>query len=499
MQIPASNKTNDWLSCVAVRVILFAAIFLWPAIVAADISLPKIFSDHMVLQQSSNVAIWGKASPSQEIEISFNDVTVQAVADAEGNWRGTIETPVAGGPYELEVKSKDDDTKVIFTDVLVGEVWICSGQSNMEWPISKSLNPGTEIENAKEFSEIRLFTVNHNATPETLGDFSKTKGWDVCNPESVADFSAVAYFFARELKRELKVPVGLIHTSWGGTRCEAWISEQALKNQTELAPLLNHWKENDDPTSRHRPSSLFNGMIRPLKDVQFRGFLWYQGEANVGRGHQYQTLFPTLIKDWREQLSMPEAPFYFVQLAPHRYGKHPPEALAEIWGAQLKTWQTVPKTGMVVTTDIGNLENIHPKNKQEVGRRLALWAMADTYADLVEGAPEPPSGPAYQSFEQINDSNKLILSFEYAEGLKSSDEQPLSCFTICGEDKVFVPAIAKVVDDKVIVYADEVALPVAVRFAWDDTSVPNLVSGSGLPASPFRTDDYPLLSREVTH
>ena len=499
MQIPTSSKTNDWFTCIAFRAILLSVVFLWPRLVIADISLPKIFSDHMVLQQTSEVTIWGKASPSQEIEISFNEVTIESVADADGNWRGIIETPVAGGPYDLEVKSKDGETKVIFTDVMVGEVWICSGQSNMEWPITKSLNPDTEIDNSKEFSDLRLFTVKPNATPETLEDFSKTKGWDVCSPESVADFSAVAYFFARELKRELKVPVGLIHTSWGGTRCEAWISGKALQDQHSLAPLLQHWQEDDDPTSKHRPSSLYNGMIYPLKGVQFRGFIWYQGEANVGRGHQYQTLFPTLIADWREQLSNPEAPFYFAQLAPYRYTKHPPEALPEIWDAQLKTWQSVSNTGMAVTNDIGNLENIHPKNKQEVGRRLALWALAKTYENSIEGDPIVPSGPVFDSLQPIAGSNKIELTFEYAEGLKVVGDQPLNCFTICGEDKVFVPAKAEIIDDKIFVFADEVASPVAVRFAWTDTSEPNLVNGAGLPPSAFRTDDYPLLSLEVTH
>ena len=496
MPITPSSKTNDWFDCFVYRVILIAFVFFLPRFASADISLPKIFSDHMVLQQTSEVTIWGKSSPSQEIEISFNEMMIETVADAEGNWRGIIETPAAGGPYDLEVKSKDGETKVIFTDVMVGEVWICSGQSNMEWPLTKSLNPETEIEDSKEFSNLRLFTVDHKATPESLEDFSKTKGWDVCSPDSVPNFSAVAYFFGRELKRELDVPIGLIHTSWGGTRCEAWISEQALEAQPTLTPLLEYWQENDDPTSRHRPSNLYNGMINPLKGIQFRGFIWYQGEANVGRGYQYQTLFPTLIADWRQQLSNPDAPFYFAQLAPYRYAKHPPEALPEIWDAQLKTWQSVPNTGMAVTNDIGNLKNIHPKNKQEVGRRLALWAIAETYET---DKPVVPSGPVFESFEPIADSNKLELTFTYAEGLATVDDQPLGYFTVCGEDKVFVPANAEIVDDKIVVSADEVASPVAVRFAWSDTSVPNWVNGAGLPPSAFRTDDYPLLSQEVFH
>ena len=499
MQNYPSRKSSHRLAHLtqAIQCFVFLSVLLlWATVGSADISLPKIFSDHMVLQQQSEVSVWGTAEPSQQIEISFNETTVSTTADSAGNWRGTITTPEAGGPYELEINAKDDETKVVFSDVMVGEVWICSGQSNMEWPLTKSLNPEIEIENAKEFSDLRLFTVNNNGTPEPLDDFAKTEGWNVCGPESVAEFSAVAYFFGRELKRELKVPIGLIHTSWGGTRCEAWVSAEGLNEQTALAPLLQHWKENDNPTSKNRPSNLYNAMIHPLKGVEFRGFLWYQGEANVGRGQQYQTLFPTLITDWRTQFEKPDAPFYFVQLAPFRYGKHPPEALPEIWDAQLKTMQSVENTGMAVTTDIGNLENIHPKNKQEVGRRLALWAVAKTYAEQVETAPVH-SGPIFESAELIK--GKFALSFTFSEGLKSRDEQPLNCFSICGEDKKFLPATAKIVAGKVIVSSEEVTAPEAVRFGWDDTSVPNLINEAGLPASPFRTDDFPLLSEEATH
>ena len=468
----------------------------------ADISLPRIFSDHMVLQQKSAVKVWGSAEPGQEIEITFNEQSSLSTADADGNWNGVINTPAAGGPFELEIKATNAETKVVFTDVMVGEVWICSGQSNMEWPTSKALNPDGEIESSKKFPNIRLFSVGHNATPQPLDEFSKTEGWNIGNPESVADFSAVAYFFGRDLHENLDVPIGLIHTSWGGTRCEAWISRPGMDSIDELKPLLAHWDENDDPTNRHRPSNLFNGMIAPLKGFRFQGVIWYQGEANVGRGRQYHTLFPALIDNWRTELNNPDAPFLFVQLAPFRYGNQPIEALAEVWDAQRMTQRNVADTGMVVTTDIGNVGDIHPQNKQEVGRRLALWALGNTYQELLAAnsiaVPETFSGPLFKTHEKTEGTNEIVISFDHiGEGFEARGGGELTHFTICGEDQEFVPAKAEIEGDTIVVSADGIQEPTAVRFAWDDSSEPNLFNKFGLPASPFRTDEFPLLSDEV--
>ena len=478
---------------------LFASCFS-PAVVQGDISLPKIFSDHMVLQQKSNVKIWGTAEPKQELTVKFDKEQKSVVADATGKWLTSISTPAAGGPYELEIAAVAGEPKVVFTDVMVGEVWLCSGQSNMEWNMTQVLNPETEIEHAKNYPNLRLFSVDRNASPAALDDFSNVKPWSVCSAESVKPFSATAYFFGRELTKRLgnDVPIGLINSSWGGTRCEAWAARGSLDQIENLGPLLRQWDENDDPTSRHRPGNLFNGMISPLKNFKVGGVIWYQGEANVGRGQQYATLFPAMISNWRSHFQNSELPFYFVQLAPYRYGDKPVEALPEIWDAQLKTLKDVPNTGMIVTTDIGNPADIHPKNKQEVGRRLALVALANLYREQLtkESTIKAFSGPIYHSMS-IN-QNKIRVSFTHvADGLDLRDsEKPLESFLICGEDKEFVPAEATIDGEVVVVSSPQVSKPVAVRFGWTDTAQPNLINSEGLPASPFRTDSFDLESKD---
>ncbi len=423
--------------------LLVFAVFCFPSVLWGDISLPKIFSDHMVLQRNSSVKIWGTAEPEQKLVITFNKREIRFQANANGEWSTSILTPDAGGPYELQIADAAGEPKVIFTDVMVGEVWICSGQSNMEWPMTKILNPETEIELAKNYPNLRLFTVAHSASPQKLEDFTNATPWTVCSPDTVKSFSATAYFFGRELSKELNnIPIGLINTSWGGTRCEAWTSRSAMDKVQELAPLLRSWDEKDDLLSKDRPSNLFNGMIAPLTQFKIRGVIWYQGEANNGRGHQYAKLFPTLINDWRKRFSNDELPFYFVQLAPFRYRNQPagPAALAEVWDAQLKTLKTVPNTGMVVTTDIGNVENIHPKNKQEVGRRLAVIALAKSLQRHVArgGSRESmvDSGPIYESMSIVG--NRIRITFGHAKGLrKRFEDRDLSQFLICGEDKEF--------------------------------------------------------------
>lgn len=462
-----------------------------------DISLPKIFSDHMVLQQKSAVKIWGQAEPGQKLVLTFIDKQTTLQANAVGQWSTLIRTPEAGGPFELEIADQSGEPKVVFTDVMVGEVWICSGQSNMEWPLTGVLNPETEIEQARNYPNLRLFTVDHSPSPQPLEDFINVTPWSVCTPEAVKSFSAAAYFFGRELSKELgDIPVGLINSSWGGTRCEAWTSRDAMDDVEDLAPLLRYWDENDDTASQHRPANLFNGMIAPLTQFEIRGAIWYQGEANHGRGHQYATLFPTMIEDWRTAFGVGDFPFYFVQLAPFRYKNQPASALAEIWDAQLKTLKSVNNTGMVVTTDIGNIDNIHPANKQEVGRRLALIALANIYQDQLPNGKQDliASGPIYESMSTNQD--QIRLTFEHVgKGLrKRFDDEELRDFTICGDDRQFVPANAIIESDVVIVSSPEVKQPIAVRFGWSDTAEPNLVNSAGLPASPFRTDDFPLES-----
>lgn len=466
----------------------------------ADISLAKIFSDHMVLQRNSNVKIWGTADPGDKLALSFNGQQVSAVADPSGRWSTVVRTPGAGGPYEIEVSVQAGDPKLVISDVMIGEVWICSGQSNMEWPVSRSLNAETELEQSKNFHNIRLFTVEKHASDQPLNEFNKTIPWDCCSPDTVKEFSAVAYFFGRELSKKLNVPIGLINTSWGGTPCEAWISRAAMDEVAELAPLLQHWDENKEATNGpNRPGNLYNGMIAPLIGFKFRGVIWYQGEANVGRGAQYRILLSNLITSWRHELAGGEEfPFYFVQLAPYRYGGRTPEALPEVWDAQLKTNEDLPNTGMVVTTDIGDIKNIHPTNKQEVGRRLALCADAQIFNVEIPDDEKVSQyiGPRFESLS-IN-RGKVRLTFRNAEGgLVARDNEPLKYFSVCGADKVFHPAEAVIDGDAVIVTSSEVSDPVAVRFGWEDTAEPNLFDKQNLPASPFRTDDFDLQSKGV--
>ncbi len=464
-----------------------------------DITLAKLFSDHMVLQQNDRVRIWGTGDPQSTLIILFRDEQYETVVGAEGQWAATINTGGPGGPHKLEVRTTDGEKKVVLSDVLVGEVWICSGQSNMQWPVTAAAHADREIELSKEFPLVRLFTVEPRADTSPQDEFAKVRGWDVCGPDTVGSFSAVAYIFGRHLQQRLQVPIGLINTSLGGTRAEAWTSRSALESDERYRPLLNHWEAETDINSVHRPANLYNAMIAPLRGFSFRGAIWYQGESNVGRGNQYAHLFPLLIENWRRELAAGEPfPFYFVQLAPFRYGGRDPEDLPEVWDAQLRTLRSVPETGMAVTTDITELNDIHPPNKQEVGRRLALWAFANCYRDHVAANGNSdeivPSGPLYRAMTR--EGSRLRLHFDYAlDQLVSKDDGALVEFTICGDDQKFVPAEAIIDGPDVIVWHAEISEPKAVRFAWRDTAQPNLFNRAGLPASPFRTDDFDLLSK----
>ena len=446
-----------------------------------DVRLPKIFGDSMVLQQQSQAAVWGWADADEEVTVSLGDAKATAKAGADGKWLAKIQTPAAGGPFTLTVKGKNEIT---LKDVYVGEVWICSGQSNMEWPLTAAANPAEEIANAKH-PLIRMIKVD-KVPAEKPADDIVSPGWKVCTPDkdNAPQFSAVGYFFARHLQGELKVPIGMINTSWGGTICEAWTSNEALKTDPDFQLILER-SAKFKPGDPNQASVLYNGMLRPLAPMTIKGAIWYQGESNVGRAVQYRKLFPTMIADWRKQFGQGDFPFLFVQLAPYNYG--PPHlALAEQWESQLKTL-SVANTGMCVTWDIGNVKDIHPKNKQDVGKRLALWALANTYgkSDVVF------SGPLYES--SAVEGNKIRIKFKHAAGgLASKEDQPLTHFQIAGEDQKFVDAKATIDGETVVVESEQVAAPKAVRFAWHGLAEPNLFNKAGLPASPFRTDDWPL-------
>jgi len=448
--------------------------------VQADVRLPKIFGNHMVLQQQMPVKVWGWAEPGERVEVSLAGQTRAASADASGKWLVTLEPLPAGGPHKLIVQANN---RIELEDVLVGEVWIGSGQSNMQWPVRRSMNAEEEIANAR-WPKIRLFTVARRIAETPQEDCEGE--WLICSPETVGEFSAVLYFFGRKLHQELGVPVGLINSSWGGTVAEAWTSREALEGDEDFRPILERGAK-FDPKIPNQPAVLFNGMIHPLLNFAIRGVVWYQGESNCARAEQYQKLFPTLIQDWRKRWGLGDFPFYFVQLAPFRYRNADPRNAAELREAQRLTLR-LPNTGMVVTTDIGNVNDIHPTNKQEVGRRLALWALAKTYGktDLVY------SGPLYR--EAKIEGNKIRIFFDHVDGGLVVKGEKLTHFQIAGANGEFKPAKAVIDGETVVVWNEEVANPVAVRFGWSDDAEPNLFNAAGLPASPFRTDNFPLVT-----
>ena len=461
----------------------------------ADITLPSIFTDNMVLQRDTTAKIFGLAEPKQNLSVQLGDRELKTTADGAGNWSVMMPTGSAPGPFELTVTAKEGQPQVKLQNVMVGEVWLCSGQSNMRWPVRSSLNSKREIERSTDFPNIRFLAVKEHASRLPLKAFDAVTGWSVCSPESVEDFSGVGYYFARELSKKFpEMPIGLVMSAYGGTACEAWVSRQGLDSVDRFKLMLEHWDGREDENV-NRPAVLFNGMISPLKDVEFRGALWYQGESNCGRGEQYAELFPALIRDWRRFFGKPNLPFFFVQLAPFRYSRLAPEALPEVWDAQLKTLKNIDNVGMVVTTDIGNIGDIHPKNKQEVGRRLALLALGNLYSGQLPDEQKPivVSGPIYESMSI--QGNAIQLRFKYADGLQvTAAGDPLTNFQGAGKDQKFHDAVARIVDDKVELTSPQVANPVAARFGWTDSAEPNLINGAGLPASPFRTDDFSLLS-----
>jgi len=501
-------------------------IALLAAVSAADIRLPAIIGDNMVLQAGGRVSLWGWASPNEEVNVSvsWRKVSWTIEADDTGKWIFQMAAPAVGGPYEMTFQGKNTIT---VKNILVGEVWVGSGQSNMQMTVRSSANAEQEIAGATD-EQIRLFSVERKVAEKPQDD---CKGkWVLCSPETVGDFSAVGYFFGRELRKELKVPVGIIHTSWGGTPAEAWTSPVALQENPNLEPILARyrqalaaypqaaakfkenlarWEENAQqakaqdkkapprptapmgPDHPHSPSGLYNAMIAPLIPYTIRGAIWYQGESNAGRAYQYRDLFPTMIKSWWTAWEQEESfPFLFVQLAnfianPKMTGTEPNDSTwAELREAQLMTLE-LPNTGMAVTVDIGDAKDIHPKNKQEVGKRLALWALANTYGkDVVY------SGPIYKSM--VKQGNKIVLSFDHiGGGLVAQGGETLKGFAMAGADHKFVWADAKIEGDKIVVSCEKVPSPVAVRYAWADNPVCNLYNKAGLPASPFRTDTWP--------
>jgi sialate O-acetylesterase len=448
----------------------------------AAVKLPAVIGDGMVLQRGRPVPIWGWADTGEEVTVTIGNQKHMAKAGSDGRWKVTLDKLTVGQPLEMTVTGSSGNT-IRLKNILVGEVWICSGQSNMQMGVAGCKNAAKEIA-AADYPQIRLFSVEQAKAAQPAVD---VKGnWAACSPQNVGGFSAAAYFFGRKLNKELKAPIGLIHTSWGGTPAEFWTSRKAL----EANPVLK-------PSAQGEASCLYNAMIAPLIPYAIRGAIWYQGEANVGAAYRYRTLFPAMIANWRADWGQGDFPFGFVQIAPFSYHDawgSDPAACAELWEAQRMTLDASPNTGMAVTVDIadaegihpknGNFSGIHPTNKQDVGRRLALWALAKVY-----GRKLVYSGPIYKSMAVEGDRVRLQLDHR-GGGLKSRDGRPLCDFTIAGADQKFVPAEAAIDGDSVVVHSDKVAEPVAVRYAWREDATPNLSNKEGLPASPFRTDKW---------
>lgn len=467
--------------------------------VKTSLELAGIFADNMVIQQQTDAAIWGKGPPNLTVSVkpSWSGKTIKTQTDAEGRWKTSINTPPAGGPFKIQIECDKD--KIELKNVLSGEVWICSGQSNMQW---KLRGFGAEqfkedVEKAK-FPEIRLCDVQPSLALEEQEDVRSN--WKVCNPSTAYNFSAVAYFFGSRLHQELDVPIGLISTNWGGSSAEAWTNSKTLNEEfPEFSKVLKSYPKiiaetgvsypRGKPTpkglNQRSPASLYNSMIHPLIPFSLRGVIWYQGESNCTKPEQYRTLFPAMINNWRTAWDIGEFPFYYVQIAPFSYKREPVE-VAFLREAQLMAL-SVPNTGMAVTMDVGEVDNIHPREKKPVGERLALLALARTYGkkDLVD------SGPLYKSHKISRDEVSLEFS-HVGGGLTSRDGEALTHFTIAGKDKKFVPAEAVISGNSIIARSEDVRKPVAVRFGWGNADTPNLMNKEGLPSSSFRTDDWPI-------
>jgi sialate O-acetylesterase len=448
---------------------------LLPALSNANVTLPAIFNDHMVLQQQREVTIWGWARALEPITViaSWDRQAKETTADNHANWQVKLKTPVAGGPYTLIIMGYNT---IVLQDVMIGEVWLCSGQSNMEWSANNGIDHSAEEIARSNHPDIRFFQVAHRTA--TVPQLDVAGQWTACTPQSMANFSAIGYFFGRELQQKLHVPIGLINSSWGGTPAEAWMNPEVVRNDEEFARAAARFT----PVAwcPMEPGATYHTMIAPLIPFPIVGVIWYQGETNTLNPIEYRRLFPALIASWRNEWQN-NFPFYYVQIAPYNYGPLPKGVLLR--EAQLLSL-AVPNTGMVVVSDIGNIHDIHPRNKLDVGRRLANWALARTYGH--QGIVY--SGPIYR--RMAVEGRKIRLFFDYAEAGLICKGQRLTHFQIAGADRNFVEAEAEIDGATVLVHSAEVKKPVAVRFGWSNTAEPNLFNAAGLPASSFRTDDW---------
>ena len=514
------------------RAFLFFSAMLTLAVTAqANVQLPNIFGDNMVFQRDIAIPVWGKADPGEKVDILLVAVdppkakgkkperrTGKATAGKDGRWMVKLGKLPAGGPYEMTVTGKN---AVRFKNVLVGEVWVCSGQSNMNFQMEWLPNTKSEV-SAANFADIRYFSADLVSSEKPLFDFPGAQPkWVECSPETAGKFSAVAYYFGKEIHKEVGVPVGLLHSSWGGSLAEDWTTIKTMQSDPKLRPIVenldrlkveypkakaDYQRRNEElqkaqkegrtlpfplppraPGERDWPSGLYNAMIHPMITYAIRGAIWYQGESNSVRAEQYRTLFPAMIRDWRTAWGQGDFPFIFVQLANWKTDTIPVEATWGSWPelreAQLMTLK-VKNTAMAVTVDVGDSTNIHPADKATVGHRLAIGALKVAYGRKAEW-----SGPLYKSLSRNGD--KVRLSFDHAGKELMAKGGSLTGFTIAGEDRAFYPAIAYIEGNQVVVRSERVSAPVAVRYGWSDNPYCNLYNSENLPASPFRTDSWP--------
>lgn len=443
----------------------------------ADVRLPAVIGDHMVLQQNSTVKIWGWCDPQEKISLKtgWDTITYTATGGSDAKFSVELKTPSAGGPYKITINGRNS---IVIDDVLIGEVWLCSGQSNMEMSVSWGVKQYEPDVQAATNKSIRFFYIPHT-TAQYPQDDLKAK-WVVCNPEDMRRFSMVGYFFGQKINQELGVPVGLINSSWGGTPAEVWTPQEAIMQNAELTEAAKKLKE--AAWWSIKPAYNYNAMIYPFINYNIAGALWYQGEANVGTYSTYSNLLSTMISEWRKAWGK-EFPFYFVQIAPFSgYGKD--DASAFLREQQTKAL-SVPNTGMVITSDlVDNIKDIHPQLKKEVALRLANYALAETYKKNISGY----KSPTYKSMKVEKD--KIRIYFNDAEkGLVAKGGTPTE-FYIAGEDKKFVPASVKIDGNTVIIWNKKIKNPVAVRFGFTNAAMPNLFSKEGLPVNLFRTDDW---------
>jgi sialate O-acetylesterase len=470
------------------------------------------------------VPVWGWAEPSEEVTVAIAGQTHKATADEKGKWSVKLEPLTVGEPLTLVVEGKN---RLERKDILVGEVWVCSGQSNMEMAVANSSNSDLEL-SAADHPNIRVITVTGLGSQSPVEDCNGK--WEAVTPETIKDFSAVAYFFGRELQDHIGVPIGLIDNSWGGSACDAWIRRDKFEGNPVLQSVLERWAKteaewdeakaragyetavaawkvkadaaqsagepvppgrpnfNSPMTGNQRPANLYHARLGPVMPYAVRGVIWYQGESNAGRAYQYREMFPLMISSWREAWGQGDFPFYWVQLADFMAEQSEPgdSEWAELREAQTMTQDRLPNTGQAVIIDLGEGADIHPKNKLEVAKRLARWALGKNYGKSVV-----IESPRYDSMEK--DGGKIVVKFKnVGGGLRTVDNNKLEGFAIAGQDRKWVWADAKRIDNNTVeVSSGKVPDPVAVRYAWADNPVCNLYNVHGLPVTPFRTDDWP--------